>query len=449
MNLSIKEVAALFGVECSNQAMISRVEFDSRLITTDSLFVPLAGTRDGHEFAQQAQENGAIAAFWSHPTIQPPEGLVIIEVADTLAAFQKLAKYYKEKLAPKIIAITGSNGKTTTKDMVDAVAAQQFKTYKTQGNHNNEIGLPLTILHAPADTEVLVLEMGMDHAGEIEALSRLAQPDMAAITLIGEAHIENLGSREGIAKAKMEITTGLDPAGFFMVPADEPLLTPYLAELPQQVVTFGLEIGDLKGTIQAETPEQTIFTVADQTYSIPVIGGYNVKNALIAIGIGRQLGIAEEKIKAGLAHFQLTKNRTQWLKAANGADILSDVYNANPTAMGLVLDSFRKLSLKGRRIAVLADMLELGPDSAKMHAGMAEHLDETFDLIFLYGSEMAALKEALSKTNLADRVRFFATNEKAALITQLQEELLPTDSVVLKGSNGMGLGEVVDLLTAM
>mgnify|MGYP005980557597 FL=1 len=145
----------------------------------------------------------------------------------------------------------------------------------------------------------------------------------------------------------------------------------------------------------------------------------------------------------------MTKNRTQWLKAANGTDILSDVYNANPTAMGLVLDSFRKLSLKGRRIAVLADMLELGPDSAKMHAGMAEHLDETFDFIFLYGSEMAALKAALSKTNLADRVRFFATNEKAALITQLQEELLPTDSVVLKGSNGMGLGEVVDLLTAM
>ncbi len=205
MNLSIKEVAALFGVECADQTMISSVEFDSRLVTTDSLFVPLAGTRDGHEFAQQAQEKGAIAAFWSHPTIQPPEGLMIIEVSDTLAAFQKLAKFYKEKLAPKVIAITGSNGKTTTKDMVDAVVAQQFKTYKTQGNHNNEIGLPLTILHAPADTEVLVLEMGMDHAGEIEVLSHLAQPDVAAITLIGEAHIENLGSREGIANQQTSL----------------------------------------------------------------------------------------------------------------------------------------------------------------------------------------------------------------------------------------------------
>ena len=449
MNLSIKEVAALFGVECADQTMISSVEFDSRLVTTDSLFVPLAGTRDGHEFAQQAQEKGAIAAFWSHPTIQPPEGLMIIEVSDTLAAFQKLAKFYKEKLAPKVIAITGSNGKTTTKDMVDAVVAQQFKTYKTQGNHNNEIGLPLTILHAPADTEVLVLEMGMDHAGEIEVLSHLAQPDVAAITLIGEAHIENLGSREGIAKAKMEITAGLDPAGFFMIPADEPLLTPYLAELTQQVETFGLGEGNLKGTIQEETQEQTAFTVADQVYTIPVIGGYNVKNALIAIGIGRYLGIEEEKIKAGLADFQLTKNRTQWLKAANGAAILSDVYNANPTAMGLVLDSFRKLPLTGRRIAVLADMLELGPDSAKMHAGMADHLDERFDLIFLYGSEMQALKRALDQSRLADRVHFFSKEEKAALITQLQKELQPTDSSVLKGSNGMGLVEVIDSLTAM
>lgn len=289
----------------------------------------------------------------------------------------------------------------------------------------------------------------MDHAGEIEVLSHLAQPDVAAITLIGEAHIENLGSREGIAKAKMEITAGLDPAGFFMIPADEPLLTPYLAELTQQVETFGLGEGNLKGTIQEETQEQTAFTVADQVYTIPVIGGYNVKNALIAIGIGRYLGIEEEKIKAGLADFQLTKNRTQWLKAANGAAILSDVYNANPTAMGLVLDSFRKLPLTGRRIAVLADMLELGPDSAKMHAGMADHLDERFDLIFLYGSEMQALKRALDQSRLADRVHFFSKEEKAALITQLQKELQPTDSIVLKGSNGMGLVEVIDSLTAM
>jgi UDP-N-acetylmuramoyl-tripeptide--D-alanyl-D-alanine ligase len=449
MNLSIKEVAALFGETSSDPRNICSVEFDSRLIQEGSLFVPLAGTRDGHEFAQQALENGAIAALWSHPSIQPPEGLLTIKVADTAAAFQKLAQFYKEKLAPKVIAITGSNGKTTTKDMVAAVMAQQFKTYKTQGNHNNEIGLPLTILHAPADTEVLILEMGMDHAGEIEVLSQLAQPDAAAITLIGEAHIENLGSREGIARAKMEITTGLDPAGFFMVPGDEPLLTPYLASLTQQVTTFGLETGDLCGDILEETQKQTVFRVDGQTYTIPVIGGYNVKNALIAIGMGRHFGISEEKIREGLAHFQLTKNRTQWLKAANGATILSDVYNANPTAMGLVLDSFRKLPLEGRRIAVLADMLELGPDSAQMHAKMAEHLDDSFDLVFLYGDEMHALQQALRTTDLAKRVRYFKKEEKAALIEQVQKELQPTDSIILKGSNGMGLIEVITSLTTM
>ena len=209
MNFTVKEAAAVFGQQIENEKPLASVEFDSRLIKENSLFVPLAGTRDGHEFAQQAKDNGAIATLWSHPTIEPPQDILVIPVTDTVKAFQQLARAYKEKLAPKIIGITGSNGKTTTKDMVEAVMAQKYQTYKTQGNHNNELGVPLTILHAPEDTQVLILEMGMDHAGEIEVLSRLAEPDAAAITLIGEAHIENLGSREGIAKAKMEITAGL------------------------------------------------------------------------------------------------------------------------------------------------------------------------------------------------------------------------------------------------
>lgn len=449
MNFTVKEAAAVFGQQIENETPLASVEFDSRLIKENSLFVPLAGTRDGHEFAQQAKDNGAIATLWSHPTIEPPQDILVIPVTDTVKAYQQLARAYKEKLAPKIIGITGSNGKTTTKDMVEAVMAQKYQTYKTQGNHNNELGVPLTILHAPEDTQVLILEMGMDHAGEIEVLSRLAEPDAAAITLIGEAHIENLGSREGIAKAKMEITAGLKKDGFFMMPADEPLLEPFVPNLTQSIETFGLTEGDLQGDIVEESQDQTIFTVAGTTFTLPVLGGYNVKNALIAIGLGRHFGVADEAIKEGLAHFQLTKNRTQWVTAGNGAAILSDIYNANPTAMGLVLDSFRKLPLAGRRIAVLADMLELGPDSAQMHEQMAAHLDDSFLLVFLYGKEMQALQKRLANTALADKVRYFAIDEKPQLIASLIETLEPSDSLVIKGSNGMGLSEVVDALKGM
>ncbi len=449
MNLTIEEVAALFEQESNDQRIISSVEFDSRLIKENSLFVPIAGTRDGHEFAQQAKDNGAIATLWSHPTILPPEHIQVIHVEDTVAAFQRLARGYKEKINPKIIGITGSNGKTTTKDMVDAVMAQSYKTYKTQGNHNNELGVPLTILHAPADTEVLILEMGMDHAGEIEVLSLLAEPDAAAITLIGEAHIENLGSREGIAKAKMEIAAGLKKDGFMMVPADEPLLAPYLPELTQTIKTFGLAAGDVQGTILAEAQQETTFSVEGVKYTIPVIGGYNVKNALIAIGMGRYFAVPDAAIQAGLAGFQLTKNRTQWLTAGNGAALLSDVYNANPTAMGLVLDSFKKIPLQGRRIAVLADMLELGPDSAEMHAGMAAHIDDTVQMVFLYGPEMKALQNRLTDQGFAGQIYHFDKEEKTGLINALIKTLSPKDSVVLKGSNGMGLSEVVDALIGM
>jgi UDP-N-acetylmuramoyl-tripeptide--D-alanyl-D-alanine ligase len=298
--------------------------------------------------------------------------------------------------------------------------------------------MPYTILHMPIDTEMLILEMGMDHAGEISFLSKLAKPDAAAITLIGEAHIEHLGSRAGIAAAKMEIVDGLKEDGLLIIPGDEPLLQPLFADLTQQLATFGLSEGTIRGEILNETKEETTFMIDGNEYRIPVLGGYNVKNALIAYGFGRYFGLTTEQIATGLAEFKLTKNRTEWLKASNGADILSDVYNANPTAMGLVLDSFGQLDLPGRRLAVLADMLELGPDSKAMHRQMADHLSNNYDIVYLYGEEMSALHDAVSS-----KVYYFEPNQKEALIAQIKADLLPTDSIVLKGSNGMGLAEVV------
>ncbi|MGM0213962.1 UDP-N-acetylmuramoyl-tripeptide--D-alanyl-D-alanine ligase [Enterococcus sp. AZ109] len=436
----------LLGTE---EVTVTGVEFDSRKIKAGDLFVPLQGNADGHLFVQKAIENGAVATFWSNEAIQPPENIVVINVSDTLKAFQALASYYLLEENPDVIAITGSNGKTTTKDMTEAVLHQKFKTYKTQGNYNNDIGLPYTILHMPEGTEKLILEMGMDHAGEIRVLSELAEPDVAAITIIGEAHIENLGSRAGIADAKLEITNGLIDDGLLLIPADEPLLAERTEKLSQKQQTFGIQVGDISATIMSESREATLFTVDGKAYQIPMPGKYNVKNALIALAIGRWYGLSDEEIYQGLTYVEITKNRTQWLKAANGADILSDVYNANPTAMGLVLDTFAKLPTNGRRLAVLADMLELGPEAASLHRNMVDHLnDQEFAAVYLYGEQMKNLAEVIAVRYPRLAVQSFAANEKIAMIEAIKRELQPEDSIVLKGSNGMGLLEVIDALQA-
>lgn len=446
MKLTIKEIAQVLGISgIVDEREISSVEFDSRKIEKNGLFVPLPGTRDGHDFVHAAKENGAIATLWQKDRVEVPSDLVVLPVADVTKAFQTLAQYYKQKIGPKTVAITGSNGKTTTKDMTASVLAQKYRTYKTQGNYNNDLGVPYTMLHMPDDTEVLILEMGMDHAGEIHFLSQLGQPDVAAITLIGEAHLENLGSRKNIAKAKMEIVDGLAKDGALFVPADEPLLADLIAPISQEVQTFGLAQGDLQATIVNETSESTSFVVNEETFVIPVLGGYNVKNALIAYGVGRYLGLSSEQIKNGLAQVELTKNRTQWLQAKNGAKLLSDVYNANPTAMRLVLESFGRLTLPGRRIAVLADMLELGPDSLAMHASMAEAIVDRYDFVYLYGEQMQALANRLTELNVPHA--YFIPAQRQAFLEQVQQEIQPTDSVILKGSNGMQLSELVALLT--
>lgn len=446
MKLTIKEIAQVLGISgIVDEREISSVEFDSRKIEKKGLFVPLPGTRDGHDFVRAAKENGAIVTLWQKDRVEVPSDLVVLPVADVTKAFQTLAQYYKQKIAPKTVAITGSNGKTTTKDMTASVLAQKYRTYKTQGNYNNDLGVPYTMLHMPDDTEVLILEMGMDHAGEIYFLSQLGQPNVAAITLIGEAHLENLGSRKNIAKAKMEIVDGLAKDGVLFVPADEPLLADLIAPISQEVQTFGLAQGDLQATIINETSESTSFVVNEETFVIPVLGGYNVKNALIAYGVGRYFGLSMEQIKNGLAQVELTKNRTQWLQAKNGAKLLSDVYNANPTAMRLVLESFGRLTLPGRRIAVLADMLELGPDSLAMHASMAEAIVDRYDFVYLYGEQMQALANRLTELNVPHA--YFIPAQRQAFLEQVQQEIKPSDSVILKGSNGMQLSELVGLLT--
>ncbi|GAB2026712.1 UDP-N-acetylmuramoyl-tripeptide--D-alanyl-D-alanine ligase [Lactovum odontotermitis] len=442
MNLTLHEIGRAIGATNDftkfEDIKLEKLEFDSRKISEGDIFLPLKGARDGHDFIGTAFRKGAAAVISEIPAAWP-----YLQVADTKAALQQLAQYYLEKQKPDVIAITGSNGKTTTKDMTAAVLAAKYRTYKTQGNYNNDIGLPYTILSMPADTEKLVLEMGMDRPGEIDFLSKLARPKIALITLIGESHLEFFGSRREIARGKMGITAGMSRQNPLIAPAD-PIINEFIPE-NQKIIRFGTDKDELYLTKLTERRDNLTFETnfLNQAITIPVPGKFNATNAMLAAYVGKLENVAEDEIHKALDKVELTKNRTQWLKAANGADILSDVYNANPTAMKLILETFQTIPANqpaGRKIAVLADMLELGPEAPAMHASVAEVINpELLDEIYLYGPLMANLAEVLPAAH------YFTDFD--ALQAALVNEIQANDQVLLKGSNSMGLAKIVLTLT--
>ncbi|MGX7349398.1 UDP-N-acetylmuramoyl-tripeptide--D-alanyl-D-alanine ligase [Dolosicoccus paucivorans] len=436
----------------NSSKMISGVEFDSRRIQPGDLFVPLTGgATDGHTYIQKAIDQGATACLWSNPIEEAlVEDLHVIQVEDTLKAFQQLAVFYRDLINPTVIGITGSNGKTTTKDMTAEVLQTRYKVHKTQGNYNNEIGLPYTILTMPEETDIIVLEMGMSGYGEIEELSLIAKPDIAVITLIGESHLEHLGSREGIAKAKLEILKGLKEDGLFIYPQNESLLQNHSKA---HSLTFGLsKQSDVYAYDLVEEATQTYFKTNLDTQvvcSIPVLGSYNVTNALIALSIARELDVPMEQAIFKLSQFQLTKNRLEWLETANGAKVLNDAYNASPTSMKAVLKTFSSLPIdnSSRRIVVLGDIRELGAKSKTYHQQLAEWIHpEAIQRVYLFGPEMKVLYEALKDVYSLDTLYYEKENHDR-LISELQQEIRSEDMILIKSSFGTDLLQVVTALT--
>lgn len=452
MKKTLKQIKEMLQIETRSpfdETVVTGICFDTRVIEAGDLFVPFVGAaRDGHEFVDQARKAGASAAFWQKDVPNPPADFPLIFVDDTLLALQQTAAVYLQEVNPKVIAVTGSNGKTTTKDILSGMLRETFRVHRTGGNFNNHIGLPYTILTMPEDTEVAVLEMGMNHRHEIEVLSQIAQPDIAIITNIGEAHIEYLGSREEIANAKFEIVTGLKADGLFIYPGDEPLLTEHTA-LPARSVTFGrTDQATIFATTIKTSEEGTTFTTnqtADREFYVPIIGEHNVFNSMAAMLAAFELGVEPETIQTALRHIDRSKSRLEWLTTPKGSRILNDAYNSSPTALKTVLNTFLNMPTAAKKYLVLADMLELGDFSDQLHQESARTLENgEVAGVFLYGTAMKNFADEAASLIGQEKVHYFT--DKEALTDAVSNALTGNEWILVKGSYSMGLKDVVEKL---
>ncbi|WP_046175793.1 UDP-N-acetylmuramoyl-tripeptide--D-alanyl-D-alanine ligase [Domibacillus indicus] len=453
---TIEQVANMINIENDvtrwHHLLIEGVSIDSRKVQKGCLFIPFAGENtDGHQYVRQAIENGAGAALWQKDISGAPEDLPVLIVENTLLALQQLAKAYRDSLDIKVVGITGSNGKTTVKDMTASVFAEKYRVQKTEGNFNNHIGLPLTMLSLREDTEIAVLEMGMSGRGEIELLSKLASPDAAIITNIGESHLKDLGSREAIAEAKMEITSGLSEEGTLLYLGDEPLLTERISdEVPFQTKTFGLnEANDLYPVSVEQTETGSIFSInqaADVKFELPVLGRHNVTNALAAVSAASLFDVSYESAAEGLRKVQLTKMRMEWVEGKNGIRIINDAYNASPTSVKAAVALLADLASSSQKIVVLGDMLELGLDEELFHYQTGQAVDpEKIDYVFTYGPLGQFIASGAKSAFGPERV--FAFQDKNELIKSLKNILKGGELILVKASRGMKMEEVVESLT--
>ncbi|WP_060205866.1 UDP-N-acetylmuramoyl-tripeptide--D-alanyl-D-alanine ligase [Sporosarcina koreensis] len=433
-----------------DDVVVTGVSFDTRTLKEGDLFIPFRGELvNGHQFVRQAMEKGAAASLWMKDEPDAPEDIPLIFIDDPELAMQQLARAYRKQLDCTFIGITGSNGKTSTKDLVASVLSPYFNVRKTEGNFNNELGLPWTILSLEENTEVAVLEMGMSGFGEISFLSDLAMPHYAVITNIGEAHMQDLGSREGIAKAKFEIIDGLKENGALFYDGDEPLLHTLVSARPElRAISFGY--GEKTGLSLSSTESGddgsrfSVKGVIDGSFTIPVFGSHQVKNSLAAILIAHELGLSNDQIDAALRQSKLTDMRMQPVVADNGALFINDAYNAAPTSMQAALSFLGETKLRSEKWAVLGDMLELGENERHYHESIARQLGTiSVKGILLFGPRMKWLYEELQKTGNETEV-IWSEDDYDTLIASLLSSIDGNSIILLKGSRGMELERIMD-----
>ena len=406
---------------------------DTRKLEEGQLFLALKGARDGHDFVPQALEKGAAAVLCEHCDGDYPA----IVVEDVRIALGKIANGERRRIGMKVVGVTGSVGKSTTKEMISAVLESSFRTAKTPANHNNDIGMPMGILAMPEDTQVAVLEMGMNHFREMAYLSEIGEPDLAVIVNIGTMHIEHLGSQEGILKAKLEILEGMAENAPVLLNGDDKYLSTALCG-KHPVTYFGLgENCAVRGVEPVIGTGTTAFRVRAEgqelTIELPVEGEHFVCDALAAVAVGLDLGVAPTKIQESLSVFRNMAGR-QEIYERNGYTIISDCYNAGPESMAAALKVLGRQP--GRKIAVLGDMLELGSCTQAEHYKVGRLAAEQADRVLAYGPNGGRVqKGALTGGMTGGAARSFTDRDQ--LVVELKRLARPGDVILFKGSRGM------------
>ena len=409
---------------------------DTRIIKPGQLFIVLQGARDGHDFIPAAMEKGAAAVLCSRKVGDYPA----IYVDDPRTALGNIAREALRCLGCKVVGITGSVGKSTTKEMIASVLESTYRVSKTPANHNNDIGMPMAILSMPEDTQIAVLEMGMNHFREIAYLSEIAKPDVAVIINIGTMHIEFLGSREGIRKAKLEIVEGMSPNGKLLLNGSDDMLK-LLPEAPVQPVTyFGMDENcQIRAKEICQQPEKLSFTVEAGELSFPVElkleGEHFVPDAMAAVAVGLELGVSAENIQLSLNAFRNMAGR-QEIYQAEGFTIIQDCYNAGPESMAAALKVLG--NRQGRRIAVLGDMLELGDCAPAEHFRVGRIAAEQAQVLLVLGPNAHHVEDGALTGGMPNTcVSIF--DDRGAMAAELKKLARPGDVLLFKGSHGMHL----------
>lgn len=443
--MKIKEILKITNGKliCGDEDLdIQNFEKDTRIIQKGDMYVAIKGEKfDGNDFYKDAINKGAVACLMSKEPDEKIGSIVLVE--NTVKAIQQIAAYKRSQVDIPVVAVTGSVGKTSTKDIVAAVMSQKYKVLKTQGNLNNDIGLPFTLLRLH-DENAIVVEMGMNHFGEISLLTSIAKPTLAIITNIGTAHIGNLGSRENILKAKLEILEGLQ-GNSVIINNDNDLLSDWAEKNKEKynIITYGINNKNSKYVAEDihSYEDRSEYRIDGKEVVVPVGGEHFVLNSLCAIAVGRYFDIPMEKITEGISGFELTKGRMEIEKAKCGASIINDTYNANYDSMKAAIEYLEKIEGK-RKIAVLGDMKELGEYSESLHRKVGEEVKD-IDILITIGE----LAKCIEETADVREMLHFDNNESA--LEYLKKIMKKDDIILLKASNSMKFGDIAKELILM
>ena len=429
---------------------INGVSIDSRKIEKNQIYIPIIGEKyDGHDFIEIVFEKG-ISVVITEKEDKIPQSFGGILVKDTKKSLIDLAKYYRSLFDIPVIAITGSVGKTSCKEMIASILSAKYKVHKTKGNYNNDIGLPLTILDMPCDTEVAIFEMGMNHFGEIDLLSSIALPNIAVITNIGVSHIEFLGSRDGILKAKSEIINHLDKDGILLLNGDDEYLRKLFYLVNQEIITYGFNKDNIANVIEYEELgfdglKASLKTNKDlYDLKVNILGKHMLYHVLTGIVIGEKLNMTKNEIIQGINTYRTEKMRLNMVKLENDILIINDTYNASVDSMKSSLDLLKSFNTSGRKVAILGDMFELGFYAKEAHEQVGEYAaNSKIELLICVGKSSKWMYKKAIQTNSDDITVVYFEN-KEELIVELPNLLMIKDTILLKASRGMKLEDAID-----